>query len=318
MLIPVLAAYVTDLLVGDPRWMPHPVMFIGKAIDAVEKLLRRLAVKPQVLRMAGVVLALVVVGGSYLLTWALLWLLGLIQPWCALAAEVWLISTTIAGRSLAAAAYDVLRPLMRGDLTEARTKVGWIVGRDTSRMDSADVTRATVETVAENIVDGIVSPLFYALIGGAPLAMAYRAVNTLDSMVGYKNERYIDFGWASARLDDLANYIPARWAGLALVAAAWLSGRCARGAWNSLRRDAAKHPSPNSGITEAAMAGALRIRLGGLNYYDGQASFRSYMGDPLSPLQPGNIRQAVDIMYLTSAVTVVSGLLATGILYRCL
>ncbi|MGB9804334.1 cobalamin biosynthesis protein CobD/CbiB, partial [Desulfofundulus sp.] len=171
-----------------------------------------------------------------------------------------------------------------------------------------EVARASVETVAENIVDGFVSPLFYALIGGAPLAMAYRAVNTLDSMVGYRNDLYRDLGWAPARLDDVANYIPARWAGLLLVAAAWLSGRRAKEAWQAIKKDARSHPSPNSGIPEAAVAGALGIRLGGMNYYGGVPSFRAYLNESGQPPQVEHIRQAVDMLYLTAVLAVLSGL----------
>ncbi|AEG15904.1 Cobalamin biosynthesis protein cbiB [Desulfofundulus kuznetsovii DSM 6115] len=304
----VVAAYMLDLLVGDPRWLPHPVVIIGKVIAGLEKFLRRVAGSPLSLRIAGVVLAAVVVGSSYLAAHFLIRLAALVHPWLALGLEVWLIATTFAVRGLAGAARDVLLPLSRGDLDLARQQVGFIVGRDTHAMDAREMTRATVETVAENIVDGFVSPLFYALIGGAPLAVAYRAVNTLDSMVGYRNDLYRDLGWASARLDDVANFLPARWTGLLLVAAAWLSGRRAGEAWQVMRKDARRHPSPNSGIPEAAMAGALGVRLGGLNYYGGQASFRAYLNESGHPPLIDHIRQAVDMLYLTAALAVINGL----------
>lgn len=309
-MLQVLAAFLVDLAVGDPSWWPHPVVLMGKLIDRLEKLLRRIFHRPAGLRLAGILLALMVVSVAWAAGALLLWLAGLVHPWLAVALDVWLISTTMATRSLAAAARAVLQPLTAGDLRLARQRVGWIVGRDTTAMDTADVTRATVETVAENIVDGFVSPLFFALLGGAPLAMAYRAVNTLDSMVGYRNERYRDLGWFSARLDDVANFLPARWTALCLLAAAWLSGRRAGEAWRAVRRDAPAHPSPNSGWPEAAMAGALGVRLGGLNYYGGRAQRRAYMGEPHVLLQPDHVRQAVDMMYLTAALAVLSGLLA--------
>ncbi|MDK2887227.1 MAG: adenosylcobinamide-phosphate synthase [Thermoanaerobacter sp.] len=303
----VIAAYVLDLLVGDPPWFPHPVIYIGKLIAALEKFFRLVARNPSALRLAGVFLAATVVGLSYLVTNFLIRLAELVHPWLALGVEIWLIATTFAVRGLAGAARDVLIPLSRGDLELARRKVSLIVGRDTRALDGRGITRATVETVAENIVDGFVSPLFYALIGGAPLAMAYRAVNTLDSMVGYRNEKYRDLGWASARLDDIANFLPARWTGLLLVAAAWLTGRRAGSAWRVIKSDARYHPSPNSGIPEAAMAGALGVRLGGLNYYGGQASFRAYLNQPGQPPVTDHIRQAIDMLYLTAALAVISG-----------
>ncbi|WP_345788072.1 adenosylcobinamide-phosphate synthase CbiB [Desulfotomaculum copahuensis] len=305
-----LAAFLVDLAVGDPSWLPHPVVLIGKLIDRLEKLLRRIFHRPAGLRLAGVLLALTVVSAAWAATAFLLWLAGLVHPWLAVVLNVWLISTTMATRSLASAARAVLQPLTAGDLCLARQRVGWIVGRDTAAMDAADVTRATVETVAENIVDGFVSPLFFALLGGAPLAMAYRAVNTLDSMVGYRNERFRDLGWFSARLDDAANFLSARWTALCLLAAAWLSGRRTGEAWRAVRRDAPAHPSPNSGWPEAAMAGALGVRLGGLNYYGGRAQMRAYMGEPHLHLQPDHVRQAVDMMYLAAALAVLSGMLA--------
>ncbi len=307
-MLQVMAAYLLDLLVGDPRWLPHPVIIIGKFIAGLEKMLRQVAKNPPALRVAGAVLAVVVVGSSYLATYLLVRMAAVVHPWLALVLEAWMISTTLAARGLAGAAREVLHPLSRGDLNLARRRVAMIVGRDTDRMDAQEVIRATVETVAENIVDGFVSPLFYALIGGAPLAMAYRAVNTLDSMVGYRNDLYRDLGWASARLDDVANFFPARWAGLLLVAAAWLSGRRAREAWLTIKKDARQHPSPNSGIPEAAMAGALGIRLGGLNYYGGRISFRAYLNQSGQPPQIDHIRQAVDMLYLTAALAVISGL----------
>lgn len=305
----VFLAYIIDLLVGDPPGLPHPVVLMGKLISGLEGLLRPHFRTPAAQLAAGGVLAAVVVGSSYVVTALSLFLLNVVHPWLAAAAEVWLISTTLAARGLSRAAADVLKPLRGGDLAGARVMVGRIVGRDSGSMDAAGVTRATVETVAENIVDGVVAPLFYALIGGAPLAMAYKAVNTLDSMVGYKDDRYLYFGRFSARLDDVANFLPARWAGLMLLAAAWLTGRDAGKSLGCVLKYAKKHPSPNSGIPEAAVAGALGVRLGGLNIYRGRESFRNYMGEPVYPLQPAHIRSAVDMMYLSSCLALVCGVL---------
>lgn len=190
-----LAAYVIDRIVGDPRNLPHPVIGMGKAITALERAIRRLWSRPQSLCRAGVLLPLCVAGGAWALTAILLWLLSSISPWLVWIAEVWLISTTIASKGLKDAGMAVYVELQKGDIPAARKALGMIVGRDTTLLDAPEIVRGTVETVAENIVDAIISPLFYALIGGAPLAMAYRAVNTLDSMVGYKNDKYRDLGW---------------------------------------------------------------------------------------------------------------------------
>lgn len=305
-------AYITDLVVGDPPRLPHPVLLMGKLIDFLDSLLNRpgTGAAGQVWR--GSFMAVMVVVLSYLSTALLLGALYKIHLWLGLLVEVWLVSTTISARGLALAAQDVLQPLKSGDLQAARAMVGRIVGRDTRDMNPGDITRATVETVAENTVDGVIAPLFYCLLGGAPLAMAYRAVNTLDSMVGYRNEKYLYFGRFSARLDDIANYIPARWAGLMLIAAAWLSGRDSAGAASSVLRDARLHPSPNSGFPEAAVAGALGIRLGGQNTYGGVISFRAHMGSGPHPPQPQHIRGTIDLMFLASALA-----LATGFLTYC-
>jgi len=307
-------AYLLDILVGDPPRLPHPVVIIGKTISVLEGILY----SPGRARglLGGAVMALAVVVSAYAAGAGLLHLLGSINPWLSSAAEIWIISTTLAARGLAGAARDVLDPLTRSDLPAARMMVGRIVGRETSSMDTRGVVRATVETVAENTVDGVIAPLFYALVGGAPLALAYRAVNTLDSMVGYKNERYLYFGRFSARLDDVANYIPARISGLVIPAAAWITGRRAGAALRAVLRDAGRHPSPNSGIPEAAVAGSLGVRLGGFNVYGGRQSFRQYMGEDKYPLEPSHIRQAVDLMYLSSFLWLAAGLIIlTGINY---
>ncbi|MOA09758.1 cobalamin biosynthesis protein [compost metagenome] len=195
---------------------------------------------------------------------------------------------------------EVCGHLRRNDLPAARRSLGMIVGRDTDDLAQPEIVRGTVETVAENIVDAVVSPLFYALIGGAPLAMAYRAVNTLDSMVGYKNDKYINLGWASARLDDVANFIPARLTALMLIGASWLLKLDARGALRMVRRDASSHPSPNSGYPESAVAGALGIRLGGHNSYHGVMSFRAYMGDHTRDMESEDILRTSKLMFLVS------------------
>ncbi|AZS18402.1 adenosylcobinamide-phosphate synthase CbiB [Paenibacillus lutimineralis] len=304
------AAYALDRLLGDPRWLPHPVIGMGKAIAVVEALLRRLC-RPRHYRVAGLLLPLTVVGGSFALTWAVLYLLAQVSPWLSAAAEAIVIWTTIASKGLRDAGMEVCAQLRKGDLPAARRSLGMIVGRDTSHLDEPEIARGAVETVAENIVDAIVSPLFFALLGGAPLAIAYRAVNTLDSMVGYKNDKYIDLGWASARLDDVANYIPARITALLLFLGAWMMRLDVKGAVRAVRRDAPKHPSPNSGYPEAAVAGALGIQLGGENSYHGVVSFRAHMGEKTRELRGEDIPHAVGLMFFAANVAVLLGTLIT-------
>ncbi|MHB9094467.1 MAG: adenosylcobinamide-phosphate synthase CbiB [Eubacteriales bacterium] len=311
-MLQVAAAYLLDLVVGDPKKIPHPVVMIGKGIDIMEKYLRKWVAPLIGLKAAGVLLTIITVGLTYIIMWGLIKGLAGLNHWLGLLAGIWFLSTTLAVKGLSNAAMEIYALLKAGDMAGARRKVGWIVGRDTGNLDESEITRATVETVAENIVDGIIAPLFYAFIGGAPLAMAYKAVNTLDSMVGYRNDKYREFGWASARFDDLWNYIPARLTGLTLFMAFAFTGKPVGKAMHIVKRDSAGHPSPNSGIPEAAVAGALGIRLGGVNYYGGVESFRAYMGDPEKVLEKSHIPETVKIMQITSAITV---LLGSGAVY---
>lgn len=290
-----LAAFALDAAVGDPAWLTHPVTLMGRAIRRLESLLPRT-------RAGGVVLAILLPALSCGITFGLIRAAAWLHPWLGLAVEVWLFATCLAARSLAEHALAVWRPLVAGDLAEARRKLSWIVGRDTDRLEEGEIARGAVETVAESTCDGVLAPLFWGLIGGAPLAMAYKAVNTLDSVVGHKDERYIYFGWASARLDDLANLIPARWSALSIA----LVG-ASPGALRTALRDARRHPSPNSGWPEAAMAGLLGVRLGGLNYYDGEPEMRPHMGEPIRPLTAAQIPLAVRSMYLASLLATLLG-----------
>ncbi|MHA0857156.1 adenosylcobinamide-phosphate synthase CbiB [Paenibacillus sp. CMAA1364] len=299
------AAYVLDLIIGDPRSIPHPVIGMGKGIKQIEKLIRRHVSHPGLMQKAGILLPVIVVGGSLLITWVLLRTLYMIHPWLSVVLEVVLIATTIATKGLKDAGMEVYDHLKRGDLPAARQALGMIVGRDTDHLDESEVVRGTVETMAENIVDAIVSPLFYAFIGGAPLAIAYRAINTLDSMVGYKNDKYINLGWASARLDDVANFIPARITGMLLVVSSWLLRLDYKGSYRTIIHDARLHPSPNSGYPESAVAGALGIRLGGENTYHGVVSFRAYMGVLSRPLSKDDIQSTGWLMIMSSLLFLV-------------
>ena len=290
-------AYLIDLIVGDPPHFPHPVILIGKLINKLDKLLYKKEKSNGYKFLAGLLLVLIVLGITYFSTWFLLYLIGLIHPLLAWLLSIWLISTTIAHKGLKEAGGKIKKLLEEKKIKEARTEVGYIVGRDTQNLNDSEIIRATIETISENIVDGITSPLFYAFLGGAPLAMTYRAVNTLDSMLGYKNDKYFYFGKTAARVDDLFNYIPARLTAIFIVAAAYLLPETAgKDAWQVVKRDAKKHPSPNSGFSESAVSGALKIRLGGLNYYQGQPSFRPYLGNNLEPLTTDKIDQTIELM----------------------
>lgn len=295
-----LLAIAIDRLVGDPRSNIHPVVMIGNLITFFEGKLLRLQHSSFLKNLTGGILVILVLGITYGATWWIIQLLGMIHPWAQFIGGAILLSFTIAPDSLAKAGNEIYDYLLAGDLKQAQHKVGWIVGRDTDKLDVGEVTRATVETIAENIVDGIISPLFYFVIGGVPLAFMYRAVNTLDSMVGYKNDKYQDFGMCAARVDDVFNYIPARLTGILLLLTAMLLRFNVYGTISSIWQDAAKHPSPNSGFAEAGVAGALGIRLGGLNYYGGLASQRAYMGMARTDLGPIHIKQTIQMMYVAT------------------
>jgi adenosylcobinamide-phosphate synthase len=306
----VLAAVVLDLILGDPRSLPHPVVGIGNLISFLEKLLRRLFKNA---RLAGVVLLVVTVAVSYAVAALLIKAAWLLAPEAGFAAGLYIAWVSLAARSLHAESGKVAQALERGDLPGARTALSYIVGRETDQLDEQEVVRGAVETVAENTGDGVIAPLFYLMLGGPPLAIAYKAVNTLDSMVGYKNERYLEFGWASARFDDLVNYLPARLTGLLMVLAAPVCALSGSGAWRILRRDCRNHSSPNSGFPEAAAAGALGVRLGGANRYFGKVVEKPTIGDASVPLSLAAYGGVVRLMYCSEAL-LVAGWLAVRML----
>ncbi|GED14088.1 adenosylcobinamide-phosphate synthase CbiB [Aneurinibacillus migulanus] len=313
-----LAAYIIDRIIGDPRWLTHPVVYMGRVITWLEDKIRS-RVQEERLKRAGLLFPIVLVAGSFVVVWALLALLHQIHPWLAWGVEAWLISTTIATKGLAEAGMEIYRLLKQNKIEDARHALSMVVGRDTAFLNEKEISRGAVETVAENIVDAIISPLFYATIGGAPLAMAYRAANTLDSMVGYKNEKYRNLGWASARFDDVVNYIPARLSALLLVFVSWILRLNWRGCAIITLRDARRHPSPNSGFTEAGVAGALGIQLGGTNYYQGVPSDRAKMGDALRSIVPKDIKETVRMMHWVSfffLMACLTGILLIELIYR--
>jgi len=290
-------ALVLDLVMGDPRWLPHPVIMIGRLITCLESGLRN-SVRDE--RSAGVLLLVLTVAISAGSAWLLLLGAARIHPLAGLLLATVLSSTCLAARSLHHESALVARALQNGDLSEARLKLSYIVGRDTERLDESEIWRALVETVAENSADGIISPLFWLTLGGPVAGIAFKAVSTLDSMVGYKNERYLQMGWASARMDDLVNFIPARLTALLMICGAALTGLSARHALAIFLRDRLNHPSPNSAHPESAAAGALGIRLGGASSYGGRTSVKQYIGDPLQPIDEFSYHAMIRLMYATT------------------
>lgn len=302
----VVAGFLLDALLGDPRRIPHPIVAMGNAIAWLEPRLRAaFPDTPSGARRAGVVLVAVLCAGSFGATWCLIAVAGLVHPLLGFAVETWLCYQALAACELRRQSMRVVRELTRKGLPAARRAVGMIVGRDTEALDERGVLKAAVETVAENTADGVVGPLVYLIVGGAPLGMLYKAVNTMDSMVGYKNERYLDFGRAAARVDDVLGFIPARLAALCMIAAAPAAGLSAKGAWRIWRRDRFNHASPNSAQTESAMAGALGVELAGSAVYFGKLVEKPTMGDATRPIERDDVRRANRLMVLASALSLV-------------
>lgn len=307
----IILAYVIDLAIGDPKHWPHPVKGMGSYIAALENRLNKGKYRKS--KGLGMLVSLLVLvfGISFTLTY-------LFYQWHPLAGMVLegiLIATTIAQKDLKKAAMDVAKPLNEGNIQEARKQLSFIVGRDTNDLSEQEIVRGTVETVAENTSDGVTAPLFWAMIGGAPFALLYRAVNTGDSMVGYKNKAYQDFGWASARFDDLVNWIPARLTAYVTMISMKPKGTTFKHAWTVLFRDAKKHNSPNSGWGETSVAAILGIQLGGVNYYQGEKSVAPKIGEAFHPLETNHITKAVAIMQRTVCLFLVM-LLIGGFLYE--
>lgn len=290
-------AFVMDLLLGDPKGVPHPVRAMGKTAKSLERITRK---KIRKQKLAGLVTVLVLVVGTYLASWSLLESFLQVNSQLYFVMETILIYTALATRSLYDESRPVLVALHQDDLEKARDHLKNIVGRDTEHLSQQQITRATVETVSENTVDGVVAPLFYACIGGAPLALTYKCINTLDSMFGYKNEEYIHFGWASARLDDVANWLPARVAGPLMAFAATLLGLNGKRAWTTMWQEGQNHLSPNAGIPEAAVAGALGVELGGPQYYQGRVLEKPAIGEALREIGPEDIIKSHKILFTTA------------------
>lgn len=302
----ILLGFCMDLLWGDPRWIPHPVVLIGKLISALEHLLRRLFPTTKTgEQLVGGVLWLITVSVSTALPFLLLWLCGRLSPWLRLAVESIMCWLILAAKSLKVESIRVYDALETGDLAASRHAVSMIVGRDTAELDDAAVTRAAVETVAENTSDGVIAPLFYLAIGGAPLGFFYKAVNTMDSMLGYIEEPYKNIGLIPAKMDDLFNLIPARLSALLMLAAGALLGMDTKNGWKIFRRDRCNHASPNSAQTESVCAGLLGLRLAGDATYHGQLHKKPFIGDPLRPIEHRDIPRACRLMFVTALLALV-------------
>lgn len=300
--------FLMDMLLGDPRSIPHPVVLIGKLISALERLLRRLCPRsPRGERAAGAILWGITVLCATLLPALVLWLCGLISPWLALAAESVMCWQILAARSLRDESMKVYAALESGDIAASRHAVSMIVGRDTAGLDDAAVTRAAVETVAENTSDGVVAPLLFLAVGGAPLGFFYKAVNTMDSMLGYVEPPYRHIGLIPAKADDVANFIPARLSALLMLAAGGLMGLDVKAGWRIFRRDRYRHASPNSAQTESVCAGLLGVRLAGDAWYHGVLHKKEHIGDKRREIEHEDIPRTCRLMYITALLALVLG-----------
>lgn len=310
------AGFLLDLLFGDPHWLWHPVRGIGKLIENTEKILRKVfglragqeEDKGRKLT-AGALLALLVLVISTGLAALLLYGAGLLHPWLKTGLSCIICYQMLAMKSLRVESMQVYKALKKADIGQARYAVSMIVGRDTDRLDEEGITKAAIETVAENTSDGVIAPLFYIVLFGVLGGVFYKAVNTMDSMIGYKNDKYLYLGRVAARMDDVLNFIPARVAAAGMTAAAFVTGLDAGLAWKVYRRDRYRHASPNSAQTEAVCAGALNIQLAGDAWYFGQLHHKPTIGDALRPVEAEDIKRANRLMYGTSILIFTAGLI---------
>jgi len=316
-IITLFIAFALDILIGDPHWLPHPVRWIGRAVIALEGRLRGAARSGagRRQRVLGAVLTVIIAGGVYVASWLALVVAGLLSGFLFYLLAIYIIWMCLSLRSLRVEACSVLWAMKEGNIELARERLSRIVGRDTHALSASEVYRAVAETVAENTSDGVVAPLFYLALGGPALMLAYKAVNTLDSMVGYRNAKYVDFGWSSARLDDVANYIPARLTGFIMVGASFMLGYDWRGAYDTVMRDGRNHSSPNAGFPEAAVAGATGVRFGGPMSYGGVEELKPFIGDGSRGHGPGTVAAAIRILTFTSFIFLIVACFLRIILY---
>lgn len=300
----IVAGFILDLIFGDPHWLPHPICLIGNLIGFLEKNLRRLlAPGKTALLLGGALMVVIVISLSYVVPYAVLMLAEQVSPWLRFALETVMFYQIFATKCLRDESMKVYTALHNNDLEDARVKLSWIVGRDTKELTAEEVTKGAVETVAENTADGIIAPMFYMFIGGAPLAFLYKGINTMDSMVGYKNDKFLYFGRCAAKLDDVANLIPARITGILMILASYFLNMNAAGAWKIFWRDRYNHLSPNSAMTESVTAGALNIQLGGDHYYFGKLVHKDTIGDNIRPVVAEDIVAVNNLLYMTAVIS---------------
>lgn len=310
------SAYLLDLAAGDPRWLPHPVRWIGRLIARTENVLYAESVSPVLMRVSGFALWIIVIAVVICAAKVFLEICSLAGPIFSDLAMIWLAYATLATRSLHRESRLVAEALRAGDIAMARSRLSYLVSRETSQLDQDAVLRALVETVSENISDAIVAPLFYLALTGPIGALVYKAVNTMDSMVGYKNDRYRYFGSFAARADDVANWVPARISGWLVVGASACMGRDWRAAAGAMMRDAPKMKSPNAGYPEAAAAGALGVQLGGTSCYFGTPVEKPVLGEPINRITLETYDRMIRLMYLSSALAFLMAVCARFIITR--
>ena len=300
----IVAGFILDLLFGDPHWLPHPICLIGNLIGFLERNLRKLlAPGKTALLLGGALMVVIVLVLAFAVPYAILTAAAQISPWLRFALETIMCYQIFATKCLRDESMKVYTALHNHDLVDARVKLSWIVGRDTQNLDAEEVTKGAVETVAENTADGIIAPMFYMFLGGAPLAFLYKGINTMDSMVGYKNDKFLYFGRCAAKLDDLANLIPARLTGLVMILASYFLNLNYKGAWKIFWRDRYNHLSPNSAMTESVTAGALDIQLGGDHFYFGKLVHKDTIGDNIRDVVPEDIVAANNLLYMTAVLS---------------
>ena len=308
----IITGFILDLIFGDPHWLPHPICLIGNLIGFLDKNLRRIfGFSSTGLLCGGAVLVVIVLGVTFAVPYAILHFAHGIHHWLGWALQTLMFYQIFATKSLRDESMKVYTALKAGDLADARVKLSWIVGRDTQNLTADEVAKGAVETVAENTSDGIVAPMLYMFIGGAPLAFLYKGINTMDSMVGYKNDKYLYFGRCAAKLDDLANLVPARISGFLMIAAAYILNLDAKRAWNTFWRDRYNHLSPNSAMTESVAAGALNIQLGGGHFYFGKWVPKDTIGDNIRQVRADDIAATNNLLYMTAVL----GILVFSLIY---